>query len=397
VWIGIRITFHRFGGGRVTQQALAGLRVLDVTQVMAGPFCTMLLADMGADVLKVEPPSGDSSRKMAGGKNGNSPAFQGVNRGKRGIILDLKSEEGRDEFRRLAAGVDVLVENYRPGVMADFGLGYEDLKAINPGLIYCSISGFGLTGPYQQRGGFDLIAQGMTGIMSITGEPGGAPVKCGLPITDLGAGLFAIYGILAAYTYKLKTGKGQLVDTSLVDAGVALSIWEAAQYFSGRGVPEAMGSAHRMTGPYQAVRCADGYLNIGAANPSIWVKLAGALGLGHLVDQPAYQTDTDRVQNRIQLAREIEAVTLTGTRADWMRVLDQAGVPCGPILTYEEVFADPHIQARNLVVEVEHPVMGAMKGLGAAVKLSETPADPTRPAPILGQHNGEGWKPRPGT
>lgn len=383
----------------MANQALAGLRVLDITQVMAGPFCTMLLADLGADVIKVEPPSGDSSRKMAGGQNGFSPAFQGVNRGKRSVVLNLKSDEGRAAFRSLAREADVVVENYRPGVMKSFGLSYEELAAENPGLIYCSISGFGQTGPYQQRGGFDLIAQGMSGIMSVTGEPEGAPVKCGLPITDLGAGLFAVYAILAAYAHKLKTGEGQFLDTSLIDAGVALSIWEAAQYFSGGGVPEAMGSAHRMTGPYQAVRCSDGHLNVGAANPAIWVKLAEALGLGHLVELPAYVTDGDRVRNRAVLAAEIEKVTMTNTRAHWMQVLDAAGVPSGPILTYDEVFADPHVQARGLVVEVEHPAMGPLKGLGAPVKFSATPADPTRPAPLLGQDTeevlgGAGWKPR---
>ncbi|MFZ5825748.1 MAG: CaiB/BaiF CoA transferase family protein [Bacillota bacterium] len=383
----------------MVQQALAGLRVIDMTQVMAGPFCTMLLADLGADVIKVEPPAGDSSRKMAGGKNGNSPAFQGVNRGKRGLVLDLKSAEGRERLLALVQEADVLVENYRAGVMEDLGLGYEALKQINPGLIYCSISGFGQTGPYRQRGGFDLIAQGMSGIMSVTGEPGGAPAKCGLPITDLGAGLFGVYGILAAYIYKLRTGKGQHVDTSLLDAGVALSIWEAAQYFSGQGVPERMGSAHRMTGPYQAVRCSDGYLNVGAANPTNWERLARTLGLEHLIGRPEYATDTDRVRNRKELAAEIEAVTAGNTRAHWMQLLDEAGVPSGPILTYDEVFADPHVQARGLVVEVEHPAMGRVKALGHPVKFSETPAEDARPAPLLGQHSGEilggpGWKPR---
>ncbi len=370
-----------------------------MTQVMAGPFCTMLLADLGADVLKVEPPSGDSARRMAGGKNGNSPAFQGVNRGKRAVVLDLKSAEGREVFRSLAQEADVLVENYRPGVMTEFGLGYEDLKKLNPGLIYCSISGFGQSGPYSQRGGFDLIAQGMSGIMSVTGEPGGAPVKCGLPITDLGAGLFAVYGILAAYVHKQKTGEGQLLDVSLMESGVALSIWEAAQYFSGRGVPEPMGSAHRMTGPYQAIRCSDGYLNVGAANSKLWEVLARTLGRPELLDHPDYQTDADRVRNRAALAAEIEQVTGGNTRSHWMQVLDAAGVPCGPILTYDEVFADPHIRERGMVVEVDHPALGRMQGLGAPVKFSDTPAEVSRPAPLLGQHteqvlSGQGWRPR---
>lgn len=384
----------------MSKQALSGLRVLDVTQVMAGPFSAMLLADLGADVIKVEPPSGDSARRMAGGKDGNSPAFQGVNRGKRGIVLDLKSTGGRDAFRALAIDADVLVENYRPGVMAGFGLGYDDLKLLNPGLIYCGISGFGQTGPYNQRGGFDLIAQGMSGIMSVTGEPGAAPVKCGLPITDLGAGMFATYGILAAYTHKLKTGEGQFIDVSLLESGIALSIWESAQYFSGRGVPEPMGSAHRMTGPYQAVRCSDGYLNVGAANAKLWEVFARAIDRPDLLERPEYRTDADRVRNRAALSAEIEAITAGAPREHWLELLDSVGVPCGPILSYDEVFADPHVQAREMVVTVEHPVMGSMNGLGAPVKFSRTPADVTRPAPLLGQNTGEvlgghSWKQRP--
>lgn len=383
----------------MSNQALSGLRVLDVTQVMAGPFCAMLLADLGADVIKVEPPSGDSSRRMAGGKDGNSAAFQGVNRGKRGVVLDLKTAEGRDAFRALAVDADVLVENYRPGVMADFGLGYDDLKLLNPGLIYCGISGFGQTGPSNQRGGFDLIAQGMSGIMSVTGEPNGAPVKCGLPITDLGAGLFATYGILAAYTHKLKTGEGQFIDVSLLESGIALSIWESAQYFSGRGVPEPMGSAHRMTGPYQAVRCSDGYLNVGAANAKLWAVFARAIGRPDLLERPEYRTDADRVRNRATLSAEIEAITAEAPRQHWMELLDSVDVPCGPILSYDEVFTDPHVQAREMVVTVEHPVMGRINGLGAPVKFSLTPADVTRPAPVLGQNTGEvlggqSWKQR---
>lgn len=380
--------------------ALSGLRVLDVTQVMAGPFCCMLMADLGADVIKVEPPHGDSSRKMAGGQGTNSPSFQGVNRGKRGIILDLKSEDGRAALRRLAAEADVLVENYRPGVMAEFGLSYEDLRLLNPALVYCSISGFGSTGPYAQRGGFDLIAQGMSGIMSVTGEPGRPPVKCGLPLTDLGAGLFALQAIMAAYIYRLRTGEGQYVDTSLLEAGVALSIWESAQYFSGRGVPEPMGSAHRMTGPYQAIRCSDGYLNLGAATQRLWEVLARTLGLEDLLERPEFKTDGDRMRNRDQLAAILEEIMGQESRQHWMDLFDRAGIPCGPILGYDEVFADPHIQARSMVVEIDHPAMGQMRGLGYPVKLSQTPADPTRPAPLLGQHTdevlgGPGWLPRP--
>src|SRR5436190_4449210 len=238
-----------------TISALNGLRVLDVTQVMAGPFCSMLLADLGADVIKIEPPAGDSTREMPGAVGADSPSFNAVNRGKRSIVLNLKSDDGRAVFIRLAASTDMLIENYRPGVMTALGFGYAALAQLNPRLIYASISGYGQTGPQRGKGGFDLIAQGVSGIMSITGEPNSAPVKAGVPLTDLSAGLFALVGILAALENRHRTGMGQQVETSLVDAGVALSVWEATEYFSGMGVPDAMGSAHRMNAPYQAIRC----------------------------------------------------------------------------------------------------------------------------------------------
>ena len=371
------------------KQALAGIRVLDATQVMAGPFCTMLLGDLGADVVKVEPPGGDSTRTMAGSQGTESPGFWSINRNKRGIVLDLKDPSAQDVFRSLAARADILVENYRPGAMDALGLGYEELRKRNPGLIYASISGFGATGPYARRGGFDLVAQGMSGIMSVTGEAGLPPVKCGVPLTDLGAGLLALHAILAAHIHRLGTGKGQHVDTSLLEAGIALSIWESAQYFSGGGIPEPMGSAHRMFAPYQAIRCADGYITLGAANKKAWVRLAQALGRPDLVDKPEYADAGDRVRNRHELAREIETVTASRPREYWLGRLEEAGVPCGPILDYEEVFADPQVQQRGMVQEMEHPSGGRIRVVGPAVKLSETPASLRRPSPRLGEHTEE--------
>jgi formyl-CoA transferase len=371
------------------KQALEGIRVLDATQVMAGPFCTMLLGDLGADVIKVEPPEGDTTRTMAGSRGTESPGFWSINRNKRGIVLDLKDRRGQEVFRALAGRADILVENYRPGAMDALSLGYEELHSLNPGLVYASISGFGATGPYASRGGFDLVAQGMSGIMSVTGEAGRAPAKCGVPLTDLAAGLLALQAILAAHIHRLRTGEGQRVDTSLLEAGIALSIWESAQYFSGGGIPEPMGSAHRMFGPYQAVRCADGYLTLGAANKRTWERFAEALGRPDLVDRPEYAEAADRVRNRHRLAEEIEAVTAAQPRAHWMRAFDDAGVPCGPILDYAEVFADPHVRARGLVQEMEHPEAGRVRVVGPAVKMSETPARIRRPSPGLGEHTAE--------
>ena len=372
------------------QHALNGIRVLDVTQVMAGPYCAMLLCDLGADVIKVEvPPSGDASRRMAGARGSDSPAFNAVNRGKRSIVVDMKTAAGREIVLRLADGADVLIENARPGVMARRGLGYDDLKAVNPALIYASISGYGQTGPHGARGGFDLVAQGVSGIMSVTGEPGGAPVKAGIPLTDLGAGLFAASGILAALHYRTRTGEGQHVDTSLVEAGVALSVWEATEYFSSGRAPQPMGSAHRMSAPYQAVACADGYVTIGAANDRLFERLCRLLGHPEWTSDPDYADDTARVANRQALAELIEVVTRTRARAHWLALFEEHGVPCGPINTYAEVFQDEQISARDMVLETDHPTLGRLRTLGSPLKMSRTPPRPGRPAPLLGQHTDE--------
>ena len=290
---------------------------------------------------------------------------------------------------RLAAKADVLVENARPGVMARRGLGYGDLKAVNPGLVYASISGYGQTGPHGARGGFDLVAQGVSGIMSVTGEPGGPPVKAGIPLTDLGAGLFAVTGILAALHHRTRTGEGQHIDTSLVEAGVALSVWEATEYFSSGRAPQPMGSAHRMSAPYQALACADGYVTIGAANDRLFERLCHLLGRQEWTREPDFADDTARVANRQALAERIEAVTRTRPRAHWLALFEEHGVPCGPINTYADVFADEQIAARNMVVQTDHPTLGRLRTLGTPLKMSRTPPRPGRPAPLLGQHTDE--------
>ncbi len=356
---------------------------------MAGPYCAMLLADMGARVIKVEPPAGDSTRSMAGARGNDSPAFNAVNRGKQGIVLDLNHEQGRAVFTRLARTSDILVENYRPGVMAKLGVDYATLRAENPRLIYASISGHGQSGPWSSKGGFDLIAQGLSGVMSVTGTADGAPVKAGIPLTDLGAGLFALVGILAALHHRSKTGEGQHVDTSLVDAGLALSVWEVTDYFTSGQVPGPLGSAHRMTAPYQAFKCADGYVTIGAANDRNFAKLARVLGHPEWIADPSFAADHQRVAHRSELAAMIEAVTAKQPRAFWIAELENAGIPCGPILDYQDALTTPQAIAREMTVDVDHPTLGPLRTLGTPIKMSATPLNPKRRGPMLGEHTDE--------
>jgi crotonobetainyl-CoA:carnitine CoA-transferase CaiB-like acyl-CoA transferase len=374
---------------RSGNRALAGLRVLDVTQVMAGPFCGMMLADLGADVIKIEPPAGDSTREMPGAVGSDSPSFNAVNRGKRSVVLDLKSREGRQVLERLVRATDILVENYRPGVMAALGLGYEALALLNPALIYASISGYGQTGPDRGKGGFDLIAQGVAGIMSVTGEPGGRPVKAGVPVTDLAAGLFALVGVLSALESRHKTGRGQRVDTSLVDAGVALSVWEATEYFSGMGIPSALGSAHRMNAPYQAIRCADGYITLGAANERLFRRLCHVLEHPEWTEMPEFVDNARRVINRAALAERIERITAHKPCRHWLALMEANDVPCGPINDYGQALSSPQIVARDMVVEVDHPTLGHIRTLGSPIKMSATPPDVARRSPLLGEHTDE--------
>jgi crotonobetainyl-CoA:carnitine CoA-transferase CaiB-like acyl-CoA transferase len=369
------------------RRALEGLRVLDQTQVMAGPFCAMLLADLGADVIKIEPPGGEATRSMdLELEPGVSAPFLAVNRNKRGLVVDLKREEGVTILKRLVATADVLIANYRPGVAARLGVDYVTLSAINPRLIYCSISGFGQTGPYADRGGYDLIAQGMSGIMSATGSEGGAPVKIGVPITDLGAGLFGVFGILCALRARHLTGRGQLVDTSLFEAGLALSAWEATEYWYTGRVPRGLGTAHRLNAPYQAFRASDGSFTVGAANDNLFPRFCALLGLEPLVTDPRFDTVAHRLQHRAELERLIEAVTARESRAHWLAKREQAGVPAGPIYSVPEALDDPHVRARGMVRQLRHPHVAApVTGLGNPVKMSATPPVMARAAPTLGQ------------
>lgn len=371
--------------------ALSGLRVLDVSQVLAGPYAAMLLGDMGADVIKVEAPGhGDHSRQMAPRISDElSGAFLAVNRNKRGISIDLKHVDGRALLHRLAGTADVLIENFRPGVAARLGIDFATLAEVNPRLIHCSISGFGQTGPYASRGGFDLVAQGMSGLMSVTGTAAGEPVKCGVPITDLGAGMFATYGILAALAARERTGRGQQVDTSLFETGLGLEVWEAVEFFHTGNTPQPTGSAHRLGAPYQAFRCSDGYINVGADGARHWPVFCKTIGLPELADDPRFATNADRLANLADLVAHIEERTIVETRAHWLGMLEEVGIPAGPINTVPEALTDPQAVARNMVVEVEHPRLGMMRALGPVVKLSDTPAKISKAAPDLGQHTDE--------
>jgi crotonobetainyl-CoA:carnitine CoA-transferase CaiB-like acyl-CoA transferase len=372
--------------------ALEGLRVLDLSQVMAGPFCAQILGDLGADVIKVEPPgAGDQARRAMGFRmrGEDTAAFLAVNRNKRSVALDLKDEAQNAAFRRLAATADVVLENFRPGVTDRLGIGYETLSAENPGLIYASISGFGQTGPSARRPGYDLIAQGMSGVMSVTGDPGDDPVKCGIPIGDLSAGLFCAVAILTAYVARAKTGGGQRIDTSLFEGALALSIWETAELWATGRVPQALGSAHRLTAPYQALRTRDGHITVAGNNDRLWRRLCAAVGREDLADDPRFATNDDRMANRPALEAELEAALAERNTAEWVDVLLEAGVPAGPINDYRQVFEDPHTHAREMVVEMEHPVEGTVRALGIPVKLSDTPGRIRRPAPLLGEHTAE--------
>lgn len=370
---------------------LAGLRVLEITQIMSGPTCGLLLADMGADVIKIEKiPGGDDARGYRDPQVGGvSAPFMMMNRNKRGLALNLKSPKGRALLLRMVKNADVLVENFRGGTMDKLGLGYEALKAEHPGLIYCAITGYGRTGPYADKGGFDLIAQGFAGLMSITGEASRPPAKSGNAVSDMNAGILAALGILAAYIHKLKTGEGQVVDTSLSDAALQQTYWHAAVWFSTRRSPEPTGSAHILTAPYQAFEASDGWINIGGANQTNWERICDVLGHPEWRSDPRFATNSDRMAHLDVLVELMNTVVRARTRADWQAAFDAAGVPAGPVHTIGEALSHPQTVARGMVVEVEHPQAGATRAIGCPIHFSASPDRSSTPAPLLGQHTRE--------
>ena len=354
---------------------------------MAGPFCGMLLADMGAEVIKVENPTvGDFSRESAPFVNGESAGFMALNRNKRSLALNLKSDRGRELFLKLAESAEVIIENFRPGTMRDLGIDYETIKAFNPRVIYASASGFGQTGPYSQRPGLDLIAQGMSGLMSITGEEGGPPVKVGVPLCDLTAALFTAYSILSALIARDRDGEGQYIDISLLESGVALEIWETSGYFATGEVPKRLGSAHRVNAPYQAFRTSNGYVTIGATSQGLWTTLCRVLELERLLADPHFDTVAHRKEHERELARLIEAVTVRETSEHWYQLLERVGVPCGVLNDIGQVVDDEQLKARGFIVEMQHPVAGTVRATGNPAHLSGTPIERFEPAPSLGQH-----------
>jgi len=371
---------------------LTGVKVIELAHIMAGPVCGVMLADMGADVIKVEKvPDGDDTRRMTPpAVDGESAAFMILNRNKRGISINLKNPGGKAVMEKMLISADVLIENYRPGTMERFGLGYDTLHKMNPALIYCQVTGFGRTGPYANRAGFDLIAQGLSGIMSVTGEGSGRqPVKAGPPITDISAGILAAMGVLAAYVHRLKTGEGQLVDTSLLEAGVTTTYWQSAICLATGKSPGAIGSAHPLSAPYQAIQTKDGWINLGAANQANWKRLVEVIEQPELANDPRFNDNAGRMKNLPMLIEILTARFRTSTSADWLTRLEAAGVPAGPVLSIGEMLTDPQVLARDMVVEVEHNKLGRMKTLGPPVKFSVTPSGVRRGAPLLGQHTRE--------
>jgi crotonobetainyl-CoA:carnitine CoA-transferase CaiB-like acyl-CoA transferase len=371
---------------------LAGLKVIELAHILAGPVCGQLLADMGADVIKVEKvPGGDDTRRMVPPEiDGESAAFMILNRNKRGTAINIKSEAGKAVLLNMLGKADVVIENFRVGTMERLGLGFESLHQLNQSLIYCQITGFGRSGPYADRAGFDLIAQGMSGLMSVTGEgPGHPPIKVGVPVGDISAGMLAAMGILAAYIHRLKTGEGQLVDTSLLEASIVNTAWVSAIFLATGISPGALGSAHPLAAPYQALQTQDGWVNVGAANQANWLRLV------EVIDQPEYATDPRFVDNsaRMQNLPALIEILMRSFKqrdtADWLARLQAVGVPASPVLSIGDMLKDPQVLAREMVVDVEHSHLGTIKALGSPVKFSATPTSIRHGAPFLGEHTRE--------
>ena len=372
-----------------SNQSLEGITVIDCSQILAGPFCSMLLADHGARVIKVEKPNGgDDVRGWGPPFIGNdSSAFVQLNRNKESISLDIKEKSGKEILKKLIKTADVLIENSRVGTMDKLGFGYDDVKKINSKIIYCSITGFGSEGPYSKRGGFDLIAQGMSGLMSITGHPDSPPAKVGVPIADLNTGMFAMQGILSAYIHRLKKNEGQYMEVSLLESALAYTMYESSIYFTTGKISTPDGSAHRLTAPYQAFKTKDGYINIGAANQSNWERLLNVLGLENLNKDPEFSDSKSRQVNRKKLEKILEKIFITKSSKEWIKILIENSIPSGPIYNMKEVWEDEQVKYRKMDVELDHPKQKNIRNIGVAVKLSKTPGKIKTSAPLYGEHS----------
>ena len=374
-----------------SNQSLEGITVIDCSQILAGPFCSMLLADHGARVIKVEKPNGGDDVRGWGPPfiGDDSSAFVQLNRNKESISLDIKEKSGKEILKKLIKTADVLIENSRVGTMDKLGFGYDDVKKINSKIIYCSITGFGSGGPYSKRGGFDLIAQGMSGLMSITGHPDSPPAKVGVPIADLNTGMFAMQGILSAYIHRLKKNEGQYMEVSLLESALAYTMYESSIYFTTGKISTPDGSAHRLTAPYQAFKTKDGYINIGAANQSNWERLLNVLGLENLNKDPEFSDSKSRQVNRKKLEKILEKIFITKSSKEWISVLIESSIPSGPIYNMKEVWEDEQVKYRKMDVKLDHPKQKNSRNIGVAVKLSKTPGKIKTPAPLYGEHSSK--------
>ncbi len=373
-------------------KALEGIRVLDLTRALAGPFCTLMLGDYGADIIKIEiPGAGDDTRHWGPPFVGEESAyFLSINRNKRSLTLNFKEPEAVKIFLKLAKDADVVVENFTPGVMSRFGLDYDAVKKVNPKIVYCSISGFGQTGPYQNRPAYDQIMQGISGIMSITGEPDGEPQKVGIAVTDIGAGMWSAFAIMTAIFHRDQKGEGQYIDISMMDAQVAWLTYQAATYFANEEPPKRLGAAHPTLVPYQAFMCLDGkFINVAVGSERIWERFCQGMKMPEMKDNPDYATNGDRVRNRAEIVPKLQKIFLTRTVNEWVQDLQEFNVPCGPINDLADVFSDPQLLHREMFVEMAHPTLGSIKQTGIPIKFSLTPGGLDRHPPLLGEHNGE--------
>jgi formyl-CoA transferase len=375
----------------MVKQTLSGVKVVDLTRVMTGPYCTMMLGDMGADVVKIEQPGkGDDTRAWGPPFiDGESAYYLSVNRNKRSITLNLKSDEGREIVWKLIEQGDVVVENFSPGTAARLGLDYESVRARRPDIVYCSISGFGQEGPAKDRTAYDLIVQGMSGLMSVTGPEDGEPTRFGVPIADIAAGMFGAYAIVAALFHRERTGEGQYIDTSMLGGQVALLTYQAAIFFATGQQPERTGNAHPIVAPYQTFQTRDGYVNVAAGNDGIWRRFCAAMEMEHLLEDARFQDNAGRITQRVELAAEIEKTLTKHDTADIVAMLDKAAVPCGPISTLPELFASPQVEHYKLRQRVPHPTLGEVDQTGFPYLLSATPCEIRHAPPNLGQHTDE--------